>query len=69
MVKNAMNVKTGKAFNYGSELILRQRVQTGEKLNVRNVGRPWDSDHNLLLIKDYILVKNPMNISSVERLL
>lgn len=41
MVKKCYECKDcGKAFNYGSELTLHQRVQTGEKLNVRNVGRP-----------------------------
>ena len=37
-------------------------------MNVKNVGRPLGRGHILLSIKEFILVRNPMNIRNVENL-
>lgn len=36
-------------------------------MNVKNVGRPLGRGHILLSIKEFILVRNPMNIRNVEK--
>ena len=36
-------------------------------MNVKNVGRPLGRGHILLSIKEFVLVRNPMNIMNVER--
>ena len=36
-------------------------------MNVKNVGRPLGRGHILVSIKEFVLVRNPMNIRNVER--